>query len=206
MKSHGHTVKMIKIHFRKKLITRSGERPLHPDFSFNEREFISFFGESGAGKTTALRVMAGLTRPEEGTIEVGEEIWLDTQKKINRAVSKRCVGYVPQDYALFPHMTVCENLEFALKDKSDKHLIDDYIARMRLNGLEGRKPAGLSVGDGQRVALIRALICRPKMLLLDEPLAALDGELRVYLQEELLNIHRQMKITTTLVTHDFYRK
>lgn len=193
---------MIELDFEKKLLTAEGETVLSIKKRIQEREFISLFGKSGAGKTTILRIIAGLTEPDRGVIKVGDEIWYSSKKKINLPPKKRRVGFVFQNYAVFPNMSVRENLEFALKDKRYKKIVDTLLDIVDLKKLEDRKPDMLSGGQLQRVALARALVRKPRILLLDEPLSALDMQMRQKLQDELAAIHRGFDITTLLVSHD----
>lgn len=161
-------------------------------------EFITLFGTSGAGKTTLLRIIAGLEIPKSGTIKVDNEIWFDSNKNINLPPQKRSIGFVFQDYALFPNMSVRENLLYANKNRD----IDGLLCMMELENLANKKPHMLSGGQQQRVALARALMREPKILLLDEPLSALDHTMRKKLQDELTIIHEKLHITTLLVSHD----
>lgn len=193
---------MIKIQLKKQLLTADGSLPLDVDFECAKGAFVSLFGKSGSGKTTILRMIAGLTEPLEGFIQVEDEIWLDTSKKINLPPHKRKAGFVFQDYNLFPHMTVRENLEFALGSPQDRGMIEELLDIMHLKELEGRKPENLSGGQRQRVALARAVLRRPKIFLLDEPLAALDTPIRLKLQDEILKIYERFGTTTLLVSHD----
>lgn len=193
---------MIEIKIRKQLMAAEGNMDLVIDLEVKEREFITLFGKSGAGKTTILRILAGLTQPDEGLIKVGNEIWLDVEKKINLLPQKRGIGFVFQDYTLFPNMTVKENLEYALESKKDNGVIDKLLKIVDLEELQNRKPDTLSGGQKQRTALARALARKPKILLLDEPLSALDAEMRLRLQDEIINIHKQFNITTILASHD----
>ncbi len=165
-------------------------------------EFVTLFGKSGAGKTTLLRLLAGLTDPDEGMLKVDGETWFDSARGINLAPQKRKTGFVFQDYALFPNMTVRGNLEFALDNPRDRVRVDELLETMGLGALQGRRPTELSGGQRQRVALARALVRQPRLLLLDEPLSALDAETRLRLQDEILRIHRSFGITTLLVSHD----
>ena len=180
---------MIRIRLKKKLFTADGPLALDVDFECAQGSFVSLFGKSGSGKTTILRMIAGLTEPAEGFIQVEDEIWLDTSKKIHLPPHKRKLGFVFQDYSLFPHMTVRENLEFALGSPQDREMIEELLDIMHLKELEGRKPENLSGGQRQRVALARAVLRRPKIFLLDEPLAALDTSIRLKLQDEILKIY-----------------
>ena len=193
---------MIRIRLKKKLFTADGPLALDVDFECAQGSFVSLFGKSGSGKTTILRMIAGLTEPAEGFIQVEDEIWLDTSKKIHLPPHKRKLGFVFQDYSLFPHMTVRENLEFALGSPQDREMIEELLDIMHLKELEGRKPENLSGGQRQRVALARAVLRRPKIFLLDEPLAALDTSIRLKLQDEILKIYERFGATTLLVSHD----
>ena len=165
-------------------------------------QFVTLFGESGAGKTSTLRMLSGLLKPDSGSIEVGEITWFNSNKNIDLKPQQRKVGYVFQDYALFPNMSVRQNLEYALSKGQDKAIIGELLQFAELNELEQRKPETLSGGQKQRVALARALVQRPEILILDEPLSALDLKMRIKLQEYLLQVHKQYKLTTILVSHD----
>jgi spermidine/putrescine transport system ATP-binding protein len=164
-------------------------------------EFFSLLGPSGCGKTTTLRLVAGFEQPSAGRIMVGDE------DLTSRRPAKRPLNMVFQDYALFPHLTVAENIAFGLRikrlTKSDQtHRIGEALQTMRLVGMDDRRPAQLSGGQRQRVALARALVNRPRALLLDEPLGALDLQLRKQMQAELRRIHRETGTTFLYVTHD----
>ncbi len=191
----------IEISARKRLFTASGEFTLTADLGIRQGETVSFFGPSGSGKTTMLRLIAGLTGAEEGYVKVGDEVGFDSKTGVNLAPQKRQVGFVFQDYALFPNMTVRENLRFA-QSLPDRRHVDELLEVFGLAALQGRKPAMLSGGQNQRVALARALARRPRILLLDEPLSALDQEMRSSLQDEIMKVHRLWNITTILVSHD----
>ena len=193
---------MIHIDARKQLQTADGPLELAIQADIAEGEFVTLFGKSGAGKTTLLRMLAGLTDPDAGTLVVGDETWFDGAHGIRRAPQQRKIGFVFQDYALFPNMSVRGNLEFALETQRDGQHVDELLALMELGALAQRRPAELSGGQRQRVALARALARRPRILLLDEPLSALDAETRLRLQDELLKLHRAFKLTTLLVSHD----
>jgi molybdate transport system ATP-binding protein len=147
-------------------------------------------------------MIAGLMEPTNGRIIINDEIWFDKNKKINLTPQKRKVGFVFQDYALFPNMSVKENLEYALEDKKKKLKIDEILEITELTALAKEKPQTLSGGQSQRVALARALVREPKILLLDEPLSALDFAMRTKLQDELIKIQQYFKLTTILVSHD----
>jgi molybdate transport system ATP-binding protein len=192
---------MIRINVRKSLLLAAGKTELAVDVALKAGTFCTLYGASGAGKTTMLKILAGLVQPDEGFIEVNGEVWLDTSRKINLAPQKRKIGFVFQDYALFPHMTVRENLQYALKDKAEKPVIEQLLDLVSLQSLADRKPATLSGGQQQRVALVRALVGRPQILLLDEPLSALDLEMRQTLQGEIFRLHQAFQTTTLMVSH-----
>jgi molybdate transport system ATP-binding protein len=164
-------------------------------------ELTVLFGKSGAGKSTILKMIAGLMEPESGKIVIDGETWFDAEKKINLPPQKRKVGFVFQDYALFPNMSVRKNLVYALESKNDKK-IEEILELTELSNLANEMPQTLSGGQRQRVALARALVREPKILLLDEPLSALDYAMRGKLQDELLRIQRHLGLTTILVSHD----
>ncbi len=165
-------------------------------------QFVTLFGESGAGKTSTLRMLSGLLKPDMGSITVDGRTWFDSNRNINLIPQQRKVGYVFQDYALFPNMTVRQNLEYALQKNQDNSIIQELLDFAQLSELQQRKPETLSGGQKQRVALARALVQRPEILILDEPLSALDLKMRIKLQEYLLQIHKKYKLTTILVSHD----
>ncbi|MCH8124594.1 ATP-binding cassette domain-containing protein [candidate division KSB1 bacterium] len=194
---------MIKIKVTKTLQDPEGEFQLNLDVEINDNEFITLYGKSGAGKTTTLRILAGLLNPDFGTVHVDDEVWYDSKHGVNLTPQQRGIGLVFQDYALFPNMTVRKNLEYSLDSKKDFQIIDTLLELMGLENLASRKPNSLSGGQQQRVALARALVRKPKLLLLDEPLSALDMEMRSKLQDEILKIHHEFAITTILVSHSF---
>ena len=169
---------MITIHINKELQSSTGEMPLNVDISLEAGSLLTLFGNSGAGKTSILRMLAGLFEPDSGKIIVNDRVWFDSENKINIQPQKRNVGMVFQDYALFPNMTVKQNLEFALQKRQRNVIVTELIEIMELGILQNRKPHTLSGGQRQRVALARALVPKPEILLLDEPLAALDNEMR----------------------------
>jgi molybdate transport system ATP-binding protein len=145
--------------------------------------------------------LAGLTDIDAGHIEGNGVIWRDTAQRLNIPARKRPIGMVFQDFALFPHLNVRENLEFALPAGEDPRVVPELIELMELQSLQKARPAQLSGGQQQRVALGRAMVRRPELLLLDEPLSALDDEMRSRLQDYLLRAHRQFRLTTILVSH-----
>ena len=162
------------------------------------RETVALAGPSGAGKTTLLRAIAGLLRPRSGRIAVGGDVWLDTDAGIDLPPERRSVGVVFQDYALFPHMTVEQNVAYGGRVRT-RELLD----ALGLTPLARSRPHELSGGERQRVALERALARGPAVLLLDEPLAALDAHTRVAVRAELREHLRQFALPTLLVTHDY---
>jgi molybdate transport system ATP-binding protein len=163
------------------------------------------FGPSGSGKSTTLRCLAGLDRPERGTIRFGDEIWSDAARRIFLPPQRRRIGYLFQDYALFPHLRVAQNIGYGLGNIASaerRQRIDEITALLSLAGLENRYPRQLSGGEQQRVALARALVCRPRLLLLDEPLSALDAPTREHLRRQLRHWLVELRLSTILVTHD----
>ncbi|TLD88302.1 MULTISPECIES: ATP-binding cassette domain-containing protein [Helicobacter] len=191
----------IHLRFSKTLLGSEGTFKLEVDKQLQFGEFVALFGKSGAGKTTILRILSGLESVENGYIRVGESVWLDSQNGICLPPQKRCIGFVFQHHALFPHLNVYDNICFALKDKKDRIFADELIARMDLTPLKKSKISQLSGGQSQRVALARSLISRPQILLLDEPFSALDNAMRRILQDTLKALHKHFGLTTILVSH-----
>jgi len=175
---------------------------LHLDLTIERGELVTLYGPSGAGKTSTLRMLSGLLSPQSGQIKVNGKTWFDADSRINLPPAQRNIGYVFQDYALFPNMTVRENLRFALRRGEPGSKVDELLDMMELGALAGQKPARLSGGQQQRVALARALVQQPDILLLDEPLSALDPLLRRRLSDHLQQWHRSLGLTTILVSHD----
>lgn len=190
---------MIEINIQKTLHGSNGEMVLTANKEIKERTFLTIAGQSGSGKTTLLRIIAGLETPESGKLIVNNRVWFDSEKKINLPPQKRKIGFVFQNYSLFPHMSVRENLLFV---SNSEKLVDELLEIVELKELSNRYPETLSGGQQQRVALARAIVREPDILLLDEPLSALDSEMRGKLQEEIVKIHKHFKITTILVSHD----
>ncbi len=189
----------LELSLQKKLFTAHGTMDLEVNLSAGQGEIITLFGRSGAGKTTLLRLIAGLLEPRSGNLVVDGVEWYNSIKNLNLKPQQRSTGFVFQDYALFPNMTVKQNLLYA--DKNNKK-VNDLLNMMGLYGLKDRKPQNLSGGQQQRVALARALVKDPLVLLLDEPLAALDIEMRNELQDEILKINRELGLTIILISHD----
>jgi molybdate transport system ATP-binding protein len=163
-------------------------------------ETVALVGPSGAGKTTVLRMIAGLRRPDRGRIALGDHAWFDADRKVDLPPERRSVGLVFQEYALFPHMTVRANVAFGgASDARVRELLD----RVRIAHLADERPGGLSGGERQRVAVARALARDPQVLLLDEPLSALDAHTRAVVRGELQDVLGALALPTLLVTHDF---
>lgn len=193
---------MIHANISKHLHGVNGDFKLDVSLHIAEGEFVALFGASGVGKTTLLRCLAGLEQPEQGKIVVSGETWLDSAARINLPPQQRRVGYMFQDYALFPNMTVRGNLEFALRKGAEQKRVNELLELMALGELQQRKPDSLSGGQKQRVALARALASEPRLLLLDEPFSALDTEMRSRLHDEILRLQKHYGITTVIVSHD----
>lgn len=190
------------IQIQKKLLAPTGELVLQVELQLQPGERIAIVGPSGSGKTTILRMIAGLTQPDTGIISWNTSDWFNKDKKIKLPPQQRKVGFLFQNYALFPNMTVRQNLEYALERQQLSSIITELINVMELGALEKRYPSTLSGGQQQRVALARALVRQPAILLLDEPLSALDQELRTKLQDYILKLHDYYKLTTVWVSHD----
>ncbi|MCT7512900.1 ABC transporter ATP-binding protein [Aliarcobacter cryaerophilus] len=187
---------MISLNIKKELHGSNGVMNLDINLSLQNGEFVALSGVSGSGKTTLLRVLAGLEEAF-GEIIVDGEIWLN--EKIKKPIQKRDIGFVFQDYALFPNLSVIDNLLYV---KKDKDLAKQLLILTDLYELKNRYPNSLSGGQKQRVSLCRALMKRPKILLMDEPLSALDSHMRLKLQDEILTLHKEFKTTTIMVSHD----
>jgi molybdate transport system ATP-binding protein len=187
---------MIEINISKKLLGSNGDMNLEVKLNIDQKEFITLTGSSGAGKTTLLRILAGLEEAK-GTIKVGDEIWLDSNYSLSP--QKRKIGFVFQEYALFNNMSVEQNLTYI---KKDIKLARELLEITGLVSLKDRLPSSLSGGQKQRVALCRAMMNHPKILLMDEPLSALDQPTRVKLQDKILAIHREFGTITIMVSHD----
>ncbi len=192
---------MISISVRKPLLGAEGSFELAVDLEVQTGTFITLFGPSGSGKTTFIRMVAGLETPASGRLSVNDEVWFDSAANINLSPQLRRVGLVFQNYSLFPNMTVGENLRFA-QGRKDEGKITEILELIGLTGLRNRYPTTLSGGQQQRVALARAIVREPKLLLLDEPLSALDTIKRLRLQDEISRIHSLFHLTTILVSHD----
>jgi molybdate transport system ATP-binding protein len=193
---------MIKADIIKRLHGNAGDFQLEINLHIQQGQFIALYGPSGVGKTTLLRCLAGLEKPDEGQLVVENEIWFDQASRIHLPPQQRYIGYMFQDYALFPNMTVRGNIAFAIRKNGAKNRVDDLLDMMDLTHLQHIKPATLSGGQKQRVALARTLASEPKLLLLDEPFSALDADLRMRLQDEILRLQRHFGLTAIIVSHD----
>jgi molybdate transport system ATP-binding protein len=187
---------LIKINIKKQLHGASGDMNLDVDLQIKSNDFIALIGQSGSGKTTMLRVLAGLEK-SDGLIKVDSTVWQDNNTFL--PPQKRKIGFVFQDYALFPNLSVEENLLYVNKDLT---LAKELLALTELSELKNRMSNTLSGGQKQRVSLCRAMMNRPKLLLMDEPLSALDPNMRLKLQHEILLLHKKFETTTIMVSHD----
>lgn len=190
---------MISIDIEKNLKAYQGKRVLKVSRKFEAGSITKIFGPSGAGKTTLLKIIAGLVKPEKGNVTVNDVVWLDTLSGIVLPPQKRLVGFVFQDYALFPNMNVREHLEYATNDVT---WIDRLLAIGKLETLENHKPEHLSGGQQQRLAILRALAIKPKLLLMDEPFSALDPEMKAVLIGDLKNLFKELGATVLIVSHN----
>ena len=177
------------------------------DLNIEPNAFITLLGPSGCGKTTTLRMIAGLETPTEGTITIGDRVVFDADRGINLPPNKRDVGFLFQNYALWPHMTVYQNIAFGLENlKWDKarirNRVNELLEMLHIEPFEKRYPSELSGGQQQRVAIARTLAPGPKVLFMDEPLSNLDAKLRMDMRTELKRLHRDTDSTFVYVTHD----
>lgn len=193
---------MIYIDIEYRILTSEGSRILSVQTELPVNQLICISGPSGIGKTTLLRMIAGLTKPDRGIIQVGDRIFYDSLNNINLSPQKRNIGFMFQDYALFPNMTVEENISFAQNKVKDKAWVDTLIKSYGLDALRNQKPDKLSGGQKQRTALARTLAKKADLLLLDEPLSSVDSTMRIKLQNEILKTHAVFGSTTLVVSHD----
>ncbi len=187
-------------------LRQNGPIPLDVEFACDAGDVLAIFGPSGSGKTTVLRSIAGLYRPEHGSIRSGADVWTDTASGFFAPAHRRAVGFVFQEYALFPHLTAVGNVITALghRPRAERRArAEQLLALVHLSGHLSRRPSALSGGERQRVALARALAREPAGLLLDEPFAAVDRTVRRHLQNEIDDLRRTLDIPLILVTHDF---
>ncbi|HZL09327.1 MAG TPA: ATP-binding cassette domain-containing protein [Prolixibacteraceae bacterium] len=192
---------VINIDIEKMMHTAHGSMNLAIRTSIRTGELVALFGQSGSGKTTLLRILSGLVKPDKGLIQFGSTVWFDSKKQIDIIPQNRNISLMFQDYALFPNMTVEQNILFAQPEK-DRKTMDELLRLFGLSEFRKRKPDGLSGGQKQRVALARALARKPQLLLLDEPLSALDAEMRNSLQDEIVQAHQMTGVTMIMVSHD----
>lgn len=193
---------MININIEHKIFTSEGETWLKINANIPKDQLVCISGVSGTGKTTLLRILAGLTIPDKGVVEVGQKIFYNSFRKINLSPQKRNIGFMFQDYALFPNMNVEENISFAQSKIIDKSWINKLIEIFELEKFKKQSINKLSGGQKQRVALARALSRKVDILLLDEPLSAVDYTMRKQLQNEIIKIHNLFKVSTFFVSHD----
>jgi len=192
---------VIHIDVEKMMLTANGKVNLAIKADIQMGELVALFGPSGAGKTTFLRILAGLEKPDKGMVIFGQNVWFDSSKGINVVPQNRNIGLMFQDYALFPNMTVEQNIRYALPADSSK-ILNELLTVFGLTEFKKQKPNGLSGGQKQRVALARALARKPNLLLLDEPLSALDAEMRTSLQDHISTMHQLSGTTIMMVSHD----
>jgi molybdate transport system ATP-binding protein len=192
---------LIEINVAKKLLGQNGEFIFNCDFSSDTNELISIFGPSGSGKSTLLKMIAGLETPDSGCIKIAGETWFDKDTGVNLAPQKRRVGFVFQEYTLFPNMSVLENIMFAQSTKNIQKA-KELLELTELTELSGAYPTTLSGGQKQRVAIARAIAREPKILLLDEPFSALDTSVKRKLHDEIIRLKSTLKLPILFVSHD----
>jgi molybdate transport system ATP-binding protein len=199
---------LAEVNVQKRMVSRENVFTLRVEFC-SEDKFVILFGPSGSGKTLTLQSIAGLITPDAGRIVLKNHVLYDSENQVNVPARHRGVGYVFQDYALFPHLTVFDNIGFGLRknwrrrlSESDRRQVESFLEIFEISHLAGNLPFDLSGGQKQRVALARALIRKPDFLLLDEPFSALDTMLRARMREELLRIRTLFDIPVIMITHD----
>lgn len=190
-----------------KKYSRTNTAVSHLDLAIEKNSFVTLLGPSGCGKTTTLRMIAGLEQPTSGTILIDGKTVFSSEEGINIPPEKRGIGFIFQNYALWPQMTVYKNISFGLENRKWKpsrirERVTELLKMMQLEGYENRYPAELSGGQQQRVAIARTLAADPKILLMDEPLSNLDAKLRMEMRMDLKNLHAKAKTTIVYVTHD----
>jgi len=192
---------MMKFNLQRQLNGYSGQFTLKIEFETSQKGIVGIMGESGAGKTSILKMLAGLLKPDSGFIEIEGDLWFDSRNGRAKAPQKRNIGFVFQNYSLFPNMTVYQNLNFGLLKRQSPKIIDHLLQLFQIENFSQVKPAQLSGGQQQRVALARAMVRKPDLLLLDEPFSALDESMRYRLQEDLLQLQQEFEMNTILVSH-----
>ncbi|MFR9603168.1 MAG: ATP-binding cassette domain-containing protein [Rikenellaceae bacterium] len=192
---------MLKISAKQPMVTSHGRSIFEVDINIPAGELVCLSGASGIGKTTLLRIISGLVKPHRGYVEFDGEVWCDTDKKIFAPASTRRTGLMFQDFALFPNMSVMEQIIYAQPTKDREHAME-LLECFGISALSSRKPHQLSGGQKQRVALARAIASEPTMLLLDEPFSALDWELKESLRESIKRAHEMLGSISLLVCHD----
>lgn len=201
-------MKTVDISLKKVLISDSGRFELDVLIQSDSQRIV-LIGPSGAGKSLTLKMLAGLIRPESGRISINEEIYFDAAKCINLHARERQVGYLFQDYALFPHLNVHQNIAFGLtggwfnpSKRAQLSIVTQWIDKFELQKVANNYPHQISGGQKQRVALARTLVTKPRILLLDEPFSALDQGLRIRMREELSQLQKELGIPMITITHD----
>lgn len=193
---------MIKIQIYKEFFKSANQFYIDVDFSLKKGSFNALFGDSGSGKTTILNIISGIKYADRGRISISDEVWLDTDKKINLPVNRRNIGVVFQNSVLFPHLTVYENILFSKNKNDSLDLMNELIELFSIADLLNHSPDILSGGQKQKVAIVRALIRNPDLLLLDEPFSAIDTDQRREIQDSLLVAHQKLKFTALVISHD----
>lgn len=192
---------MIELNIKHQIFTSFGSKFLEVSEMIEKGSFIHISGDSGIGKTTFFKILAGIITPDFGFIKVNNSILLDTENRIVLPAQKRNISIMFQNYALFPNMTVKQNIAFAQKDKNPD-IIDYYLEKFNLKILENVFPSKLSGGQQQRVALARTLVQNTEIILLDEPLSAVDASLRQSMMEEILKINQNQGSTIFMISHN----
>ena len=192
---------MIEFNIKHQIFTSSGSKFLEVSEMIEKGSFIHISGDSGIGKTTFFKILAGIITPDFGFIKVNNSILLDTENQIFLPAQKRNISIMFQNYALFPNMTVKQNIAFAQKDKNPE-IIDYYLEKFNLKILENVFPSKLSGGQQQRVALARTLVQNAEIILLDEPLSAVDASLRQSMMEEILKINQDQNSNVFMISHN----
>ncbi|RKR82961.1 molybdate transport system ATP-binding protein [Mucilaginibacter gracilis] len=190
---------MIAIDIEQKMRSYQGHTILKVKAQIALNSVTKIYGPSGCGKTTLLKIIAGLVVPQKGKIRVGNDVWLDSEAKVNLLPQQRKVGFIFQDYALFPNMTVVKHLQYATDDKV---WINRLLHFGRLETLQQHKPQYLSGGQQQRLAILRALAIKPRILLMDEPFSALDQDMRGVIINELKVLIDELSCTCLIVSHN----